>query len=149
VAVATVAVAFPAQPGRAADGDGPGEPAALVRDANRMDQMFVQLFNDRRFDDLGRQYYAENAIAVPPNHEPVQGRAAIVEYLRSARDGFGDIAVMDPWRASASGELVSVVGQYTGQSGHLRATSHELFERQPDGSLKCTVDMFGFRDPLR
>jgi ketosteroid isomerase-like protein len=148
IGVAAVAAVFTAQPGRANDDDMRAGRAQLVRDANGLDRMFVQLFNERRFEELGEAYYADNAIAVPPNHDPVQGRAAIVAYLRSARDAFGDIAVMDPWRASASGDLVSIVGNYAGQSGRLRATSHELFERQPDGSLKCTVDMFGFRDPL-
>ena len=149
VVVTAAAVPFTARPRPAgADDDVKGGVATMAQEANRMDRMFVQLFNERRFEELGQSYYADNAIAVPPNHEPVQGRAAIVEYFQKTRDAFGEIAVMDPWQMAVSGDLVSVVGKYTGQSGRLRATSHELFERQPDGSLRCTVDMFGFRDPL-
>lgn len=138
-----------AAPGTAGAGNGNGEDP-MVAEAMRLDRTFVELFNARKWDELGTTYYAENAIAVPPSHEPIQGRAAIIEYMRGARDAFGDIEV-DPhaWKASASGNLVSIVGKYEGQHGGIRATSHELFERQPDGSLKCTVDMFGFRDPGR
>jgi ketosteroid isomerase-like protein len=121
----------------------------MVAEATRLDRTFVELFNARKWDELGTTYYAEDAIAVPPSHEPVRGRAAIIEYMRGARDAFGDIEVGPAHKTSASGNLVAIVGNYEGQHGGIRATSHELFERQPDGSLKCTVDMFGFRDPGR
>jgi ketosteroid isomerase-like protein len=114
-----------------------------------MQQLFVELFNGRDFDRLGVAYYAPNAVAVPPNHEPIHGREAIVEYMRGARDAFGEIGVGTPLRGSAGGDLVSMVGQYSAYGGHVRVTAHEVYERQPDGSLLCTVDMFGFRDPLR
>jgi ketosteroid isomerase-like protein len=130
------------------DSSGAGDDS-MVAEATRLDRTFVELFNARKWDELGTTYYAEDAIAVPPSHEPVRGRAAIIEYMRGARDGFGDIEVGSPHKASASGNLVSIVGNYEGQHGAIRATSHELFERQPDGSLKCIVDMFGFRDPGR
>lgn len=155
VAPAVAAVIFavgplapvPGTAGAAADGQ--TEVTGMVAEALRMDQMFVQLFNERKFDELVAVYYVENAMVIAPNHEPIQGRAAIADYFRGVRDAFGDIEMSaQPWRASASGSLVSVVGKYEGQAGHIRATSHELFERQSDGSLKCTVDMFGFRDPL-
>ena len=151
LALTALVVPLTPTPGTAeAADDGRTEVTGMVAEAMRMDQMFVQLFNDRRFDELVAVYYVENALVVAPNHEPIQGRAAIADYFRGVRDAFGDIEVStEPWRASASGTLVSVVGKYEGQAGHIRATSHELFERQPDGSLKCTVDMFGFRDPLR
>jgi hypothetical protein len=70
--------------------------------------------------------------------------------MQGIRDAFGDIETgPGTLKASVSGNLVSLVAQYAGQSGQLRAVAHELFERQSDGSLKCTVDMFGFRDPIR
>jgi ketosteroid isomerase-like protein len=122
---------------------------SMVAEAVRMEQLFVHLFNDRKFEELGAAYYTEDALVVPPNHEPIRGRAAIVEYFRGSRDAFGEVEVGEPLKSSASGTAVSMVGQYSAHSGQLRVTSHELYERQPDGSLRCTVDMFGFRDPLR
>ena len=138
-----------AAPGIAGAGSS-GSDDPMVAEAMRLDRTFVELFNARKWDELGTTYYTENAIVVAPNHEPIEGRAAIIEYMRGARDAFGDIEVdPDAWRASASGSLVSIVAKYEGQHGGIRATAHELFARQPDGSLKCTVDMFGFRDPVR
>ena len=120
----------------------------MIAEAMRLDQKWVELFNAKRWDELGAAYYAEDALAVPPNHEPIRGRDAVVDYFRSSRDAFGEVqGGTETWRASASEKLVSLVGKYSAYSSRLRVTSHELFERQPDGSLKCTVDMFGFRDP--
>jgi len=144
-------------PGTAAAGGGRGSGSdvaamstddQMIAEASRLDQKFVELYNARKWDELGAVYYAEDAIAAPPNHEPIQGRAAIVDFYRAGRDTFGELeGGTETWRASSSGKLVSLVGKFSAYSGHVRVTSHGLFERQPDGSLKCTVDMFGFRDP--
>ena len=126
-----------------------GSDDQMVAEAMALERKWVQLWNDRNWDDLGTTLYADDALAVPPNHEPIRGRAAIIEYLRGARDALGEFeGGTETFRASASGNLVSLVGEYSARSGKLRLTGHELFERQPDGPLRCTVDMFGFRDPL-
>jgi ketosteroid isomerase-like protein len=126
------------------------EAAAMVAEAVRMDQMFLDLYNDRKFEELGARYYAEDAIALPPNHEPIQGRAAIAEYFRGVRDSLGEAEFSGPpLGSSVSGDLVSIIPQYSAHQGQLRVVAHELFERQPDGSLLCVHDAFGFRDPLR
>jgi ketosteroid isomerase-like protein len=136
-----------AGPAQATD-DVRSEASRLVAEAAGLQQLFVELFNRKDFDRLGVAYYVHDAIAVPPNHEPIHGRDAIIEYLRGMRDSLGELAVAAPLRGSASGDFVSMVGQYSALGDRVRATSHELYERQPDGSLRCTVDMFGFRDPL-
>jgi ketosteroid isomerase-like protein len=147
ILLAVAAVFLLAAPGIAGAGNS-GSTDPVVAEAMRLDQTFVELFNARKWDELGTTYYAEDAIAAPPNHEPIRGRAAIIEYMRGSRNALGDIETgPDNFKASVSGSLVSVVAKYAGQHGRIRVVSHELFERQPDGSLKCTVDMFGFRDP--
>jgi hypothetical protein len=52
------------------------------------------------------------------------------------------------FQAIISGNLLSLAGEYTWRSGKLRFNSHELYQRQADGSVRATVDMFGFRDPM-
>jgi ketosteroid isomerase-like protein len=147
ILLAAASVFLLAAPGIAGAGDSDSHDR-VVAEAMRLDQTFVELFNARKWDELGTTYYAEDAIAVPPNHEPIRGRAAIIEYMRGSRDALGDIETgPDNFKASVSGGLVSLVAKYAGQHGRIRVTSHELFERQADGTLKCTVDMFGFRDP--
>ena len=146
VSILVVPGAMSAQAG----GEARSDAAAMVAEAVRMDQMFIDLYNARKFDELGARYYAEDAIALPPNHEPIQGPAAIAAYFRDNRDSLGE-AVFDttPLRSSVSGDLVSIVVQYSAHQGQLRVVAHETFERQPDGSLRNIHDAFGFRDPLR
>jgi ketosteroid isomerase-like protein len=147
VACAVVVAITPTRPGAgvaAASSDDPSVTAAMT-----MEQRFVQLWNDHKLDQLGEVYYTDDALAVPPNHEPIRGRPAIVEYFRGARDALGELeGGTETFRASAGGDLVSLVGKYSVRSGHVRFTSHELYQRQADGSLRCIVDMFGFLDPL-
>jgi ketosteroid isomerase-like protein len=149
-AVLALAVAIvPLAPVPGAASEGRAEVTVIVAEALRMEQRFVELWNDKNFDELAYYYYTEDAIAVPPNHEPIRGRTAIIEYFKGARDALGELEVdTDAHRATTSGDLVSLVGKYSFYAGKLRLTSHELYQRQADGSLKCLVDMFGFRDPL-
>jgi ketosteroid isomerase-like protein len=150
LAVAAMIAPLAARPDTAGADDHVRGAAEMITEALRLDQMFVELWNDRNFDELGRVYYVDDALLVPPNHEPIRGRDAIIKYFEGGRDAFGEIEMApDPHAASASGNLVSILGKYSAHSGQVRTTNHELFERQPDGSLKVTVDMFGFRDPLR
>lgn len=132
-----------------ADDEARSDAAAMVAEATRMQQLLIDRYNARKFEEMGA-FWAEDAIALPPNHEPIQGRAGIVEYFREARDSLGE-AVFDPapLRSSVSGDLVSIVVQYSAHQGQLRVVAHETFERQPDGSLNNIHDAFGFRDPLR
>jgi len=124
--------------------------AAMVAEAVRMNQMLIDLYNARKFEEMAARYYAEDAIALPPNHEPVRGPAAIAEYFRGVRDSLGEAEYnQQPLRSSVSGDNVSLMSEYSGHQGQLRVLGHETFERQPDGSLRAVQDMFGFRDPLR
>ena len=122
----------------------------MIREAMRMDQRFVQLWNENKLDELVQFWYADDALVIPPNHEPFRGHSAILAYYKSLRDSLGELeGGTETFAASSSGSLVSVVGKYSVRFGRLRFTSHELLQRQPDGSLKGIVDMFGFRDPVQ
>jgi ketosteroid isomerase-like protein len=106
---------------------------------------FINDFNAKKWDELGA-LYEEGAVALPPNHEPLEGRAAIVEYYKSIRDAVGEGHCAEPFKTAVSGKLVAAVGRdcsaYSGQMGF---TTHELFERQDDGSMLFKFDMFGMR----
>ena len=132
-----------------ADDEVQSDAAAMVAEAVRMEQTLIDRYNARKFDEMGA-FWAEDAIALPPNQEPIRGRAAIVEYFRANRDTLGEAELLSPPLASSvSGNLVAVMPEYTGHDGQLRVVAHELFERQPDGSLLCIQDQWGFRGPLR
>ena len=97
------------------------------------------------WDELGA-IYEEDAVLLPPNSKPIRGRAAIVEYLKGLRDATGEGTCGEPARVTASGDLVALVsGACSGHSGALRVNVHELYARQPDGSLRYRFDMFGLQ----
>jgi ketosteroid isomerase-like protein len=141
----------------AASSDGDSERAALrptaaedpmVTDTRAMVDRFIELWNAKKLDELVAGHYVDDAVMLPPNHEPIRGRAAILAYLKSLRDFVGDAQEGDHLlQATPSDKTVSWVGLYV--FGNLRITAHELYVRQPDGSMRNTVDMFGYRDPMR
>jgi ketosteroid isomerase-like protein len=119
----------------------------MVTDTRALVDRFIELWNAKKLDELVAGHYVDDAVMLPPNHEPIRGRAAILAYLKSLRDFVGEAQEGDHlMRATPSGDTVSWVGLYV--FGQLRITSHELYVRQPDGSMRNTVDMFGYRDPM-
>jgi len=152
VLVASIVTAYVVLPGIAGAGSGTGggvpDDPQLATEAVQLDQTIIEMFNDRRWDEL-TGVYAEDAVLLSPNHEPIQGRAGIIDYLRHLRDSVGEVQRTDTIRAAASGRLASLVSAYTAYSGSVRATGHGLFKREPDGSLRFAVDQFGLRDPFR
>ena len=84
----------------------------------RAESAIVAAYNDKSWDEFGR-LYAEDALMMPPNHEPLRGRDAIIRYISSVRDVFGEIdRGYQHLRAKGSGE--------------------------PDGSVLLAVDQIGF-----
>jgi ketosteroid isomerase-like protein len=130
-------------------GSDPGKTGSSHRDpiaeATAVQHKLIEFYNARKWDELGA-LYLEDAIAVPPNHEPIRGRAAIVEYWRSVRDALGEGECGEPLEGTVSGNLVALVSRScSGYSGRLGVTAHELYERRADGSLRLKFDMFGLR----
>jgi ketosteroid isomerase-like protein len=121
----------------------------MIAEARRQNQELIALFNDRKFEEIG-DLYTDDGILIAPNSEPVQGRPAIVEWFRNAREIYGKVELLpDTFRTSASGNFVSLVEKFSAYSGGVRATGHGLWKCQPDGSLKYAVDMFGMSDSLK
>lgn len=119
-----------------------------VAETRQLLDRFLELWNEKKFDELA-VIYTEDAILLPPNHEPIRGRGAIVAYLKEIRDVAGEFDQGDHLiRGTPAGEAMSWVGQFSLRGGKVRITDHELWVRQPDGSMKLSVDMFGYRDPL-
>lgn len=130
-------------------GSDPGTAESSHRDpiaeATAVQHMVIEHYNGRKWDELGA-LYLEDAIAIPPNREPIRGRAAIVEYWRSVRDTLGEGQCGEALEGTVSGNLVALVSRScSAYSGRLGITAHELYERQADGSLRLKFDMFGLR----
>jgi len=87
--------------------------------------------------------YTEDAVLLPPEHEPVQGREAIGEFWRQGTDEGLEVTTLT---VEVDGDLGYLVGRY-----HLPSTTEEpadsgkyvmCLKRQPDGSWKLTADIW-------
>ncbi len=87
--------------------------------------------------------YADDAVLLPPDHEPIHGREAIGEFWSQGTDSGLEVTTL---RLDVEGDLGYLVGSY-----HLPATSGEpedfgkyvmCLKRQPDGSWKLTADIW-------
>jgi uncharacterized protein (TIGR02246 family) len=89
------------------------------------------------------ELYAEDAVLLPPDHEPIQGREAIGDFWRQGTDPGLEVRTL---RMEVDGDVGYLVGSY-----HLPATEEEpadsgkyvlCLRRQPDGSWKLTADIW-------
>jgi uncharacterized protein (TIGR02246 family) len=87
--------------------------------------------------------YAEDAVLLPPDHEPIQGREAIGAFWRQGTDEGLEVRTL---RIEVDGNVGYLVGSY-----HLPPTEEEpadsgkyvmCLRRQPDGSWKLTADIW-------
>lgn len=105
---------------------------------------FPILFNDGKFEELGQWFYAEDAVALPFGRDPTEGRVAICTYFDDLWKSAGlrfDLGVIQTVAGSDVGYLV---GTYVARMGDqsVPGVTHEAYRRGPDGSWKCTVDMW-------
>jgi uncharacterized protein (TIGR02246 family) len=103
---------------------------------------YVSASNEGDADAL-TALYADDAVLLPPDHEPIQGREAIGEFWRQGTDEGLEVSTL---RLDVSGDVGYLVGRY-----HLPATDEEpadsgksvlCLKRQPDGSWKVTADIW-------
>jgi len=121
------------------------EAGGQTMSAVQMDDEFVRLWNANKLDELVEFYYADDAFAVPPNHDPIQGKKNIDEYFKGIRPMIGELQTgLKHHQVVVTDQMTSVVGNYASNGG-MRFNAHEAFLRQADGSLKVIADMFGFR----
>jgi uncharacterized protein (TIGR02246 family) len=93
--------------------------------------------------DALTQLYAEDAVLLPPSHEPIEGRDAIGAFWHQGTDQGLEVTTL---KVEVNGDLGYLVGRY-----HLPATEEEpadsgkyvmCLKRQSDGSWKLTADIW-------
>lgn len=93
--------------------------------------------------DALMELYAEDAVLLPPDHEPIEGREAIGEFWREGTDQGLEVTTL---HVDTDGKLAYIVGTYK-----LPATEDEpadsgkyvmCMKRQADGSWKLTADIW-------
>ena len=89
------------------------------------------------------ELYAEDALLLPPDHEPIHGREAIVEFWRQGTDAGLEVSTL---RLEVDGDVAYMVGRY-----RLPPTEDEVadsgqyvlcLKRQADGAWKLTADIW-------
>jgi uncharacterized protein (TIGR02246 family) len=87
--------------------------------------------------------YADDAVLLPPDHEPIHGREAIGEFWRQGTDTGLEVSTL---RLEVDGTVAYLIGKY-----HLPATEGEeadsgqyvlCLKQQADGSWKLTADIW-------
>ena len=105
-------------------------------------QRYVEASNQGDADALA-SLYADDAVLLPPDHEPVRGRAAIGDFWRKGTDEGLEVTTL---AVEVDGDLGYLVGRY-----HLPATDEEpadsgkyvmCLKRQRDGAWKLTADIW-------
>jgi uncharacterized protein (TIGR02246 family) len=87
--------------------------------------------------------YADDALLLPPDHEPIVGREAIVEFWRQGTDSGLEVSTL---RLEVDGDVAYLIGRY-----RLPPTPDEdadsgqyvlCLKRQTDGAWKLTADIW-------
>jgi uncharacterized protein (TIGR02246 family) len=87
--------------------------------------------------------YADDAVLLPPDHEPIQGREAIGEFWSEGTDTGLEVSTL---RLEVDGDVAYLVGRY-----HLPPTDQEeadsgqyvlCLKRQRNGAWKLTADIW-------
>jgi uncharacterized protein (TIGR02246 family) len=124
--------------GQTPDGDQPGARQAIEAAVQR----YVDATNHGDADALASMY-ADDAVLLPPDHEPIRGRAAIGDFWRQGTDEGLEVTTLT---VEVDGNLGYLIGRY-----HLPATDEEpadsgkyvmCLKRQRDGAWKLTADIW-------
>lgn len=103
---------------------------------------YVAASNEGDADGL-TELYADDAVLLPPDHEPIHGRDAIAEFWRQGTDAGLEVSTL---RLEVDGELAYLIGRY-----RLPPTAEEAadsgqyvlcLKRQADGTWKLTADIW-------
>ena len=122
---------------------GPAAPEASSRGAIEATvDRYVAASNEGDAEALA-ELYADDALLLPPDHQPIRGREAIVDFWRQGTDEGLEVS---PLRLEVNGDVAYMVGRY-----RLPPTEAEdadsgqyvlCLKRQADGAWKLTADIW-------
>ncbi len=121
----------------------PADPEPSARQAIEAAVTRYVAASNRGDADALMDLYTEDAVLLPPDHEPIEGRKAIGEFWRGGTDQGLEVNTL---RVNTDGKLGYLIGRY-----RLPATQDEpadsgkyvmCLERQTDGSWKLTADIW-------
>jgi uncharacterized protein (TIGR02246 family) len=103
---------------------------------------YVAASNEGDADALA-DLYADDALLLPPDHEPIHGREAIVEFWRQGTDEGLEVSTL---RLEVNGDVAYLVGRYRLPPTEEEAADSGQYvlclKRQADGAWKLTADIW-------
>jgi uncharacterized protein (TIGR02246 family) len=103
---------------------------------------YVAASNEGNAEALA-ELYADDALLLPPDHEPIHGREAIVEFWRQGTDEGLEVS---PLRLEVAGDVAYMVGRYRLPPTEEEAADSGQYvlclKRQTDGAWKLTADIW-------
>ena len=124
-----------------------------VRGIEEVRERWAPLFNAKRIQELSEVFYAEDAVAIPPDHDLAHGREAIRSLFQAYADS-GDVSFeLGVVETHCEGDSGYLIGNYVfhdrtgGEQASAEGRTLEAYRREPDGSWKCVADMWHHLDP--
>ena len=123
-------------------GDSPALQAASRGAIEATVDRYVAASNEGDAEALA-SLYADDALLLPPDHEPIHGRKAIVEFWRQGTDEGLEVS---PLRLEVNGDVAYMVGRYRLPPTEEEAADSGQYvlclKRQADGAWKLTADIW-------
>jgi len=128
--------------------------ASIEEEVLALDQQWVEAVNAG--DAAGAaSLYADDAVVLAPNSEPVRGRSQIEGFFEEFFKLQPSFLPLNTFRIEDSGDMAANAGTYTlklAPPGADVINDHGkylgVFKRQPDGSLKLILDTWNTSEPL-
>ena len=118
-------------------------------EVDRIDATFSQNANAGNADALVREFYADDAVLLPPGAPAIKGVTAIRNFWKGLIEAGATNVKLQTQSVDASGDLAYEIGQYSfmipnqqGESTQQTGKYLVVFKRQSNGALKAVADMF-------
>jgi ketosteroid isomerase-like protein len=121
----------------------------LQSEVSQLSARFARNANARDVDALVRDFYASDAVLLPPNAPQMAGTDAIKAFWKGLLDGGAADVAIQSGSVDSSGDLAYEVGTYSftmpdEKGGKLQLSGKfvVVYKRQANGSLLAVADMF-------
>src|SRR5258705_12929120 len=126
------------------------KPAGGAADAiHQLDAEFMKAANAKNAAALVKAFYAPDAVLMPPNHGPVEGRAKIEGFLQGLIDSGLTSIKLDTTTTASAGDLAYGRGRYTLDLSPPGGTPVQdvgkyvvVYRRQANGAWRAVSDIF-------
>ena len=118
-------------------------------EVTQLSAQFARNANAKDLDALIRDFYANDAVLLPPGAPPIRGAEAIKTFWKGMLDAGAAEVSLQTQSVDSSAEIAYEIGAYSftmpdgkGGKNHLSGKFLVVYKRQANGSLRAVADMF-------